>query len=188
MPAEDVIARLQSFDSIISWYGANRQDFRQFVHDLGLPFQLLAALPSGGIHAVDFYNQQAQRLGARPRSRFPRIQCPARTRSFAAIHPFASSAAKRAPIEIFEQLAARLSEWMPVQWFCGPEEELEGTLRIPGLYDLACCLSEARIFVGNDSGISHLAAAVGTPVLSFFRAGDARVWSARGPAVDIIAI
>ena len=96
LPAEEVIERLRGFDSIVSWYGAGNPEFCSLIEDLGLPFRFLPALPTGSGHAVDFYNSQVRELGAAPVSRFPRIQCPAAKRTFAVIHPFASSAAKRA--------------------------------------------------------------------------------------------
>ena len=43
-PPAGLIARLRSFDSIVSWYGANRAEFREHVSTLGLPFQFLDAL------------------------------------------------------------------------------------------------------------------------------------------------
>jgi heptosyltransferase-3 len=184
LPAEDVVERLRSFDSIISWYGSNRPEFRALTEQLELPFQFLPALPTGNGHAVDFYNEQARQLGAVPASRFPEIRCPAAARTFAVIHPFASNVARRAPMSVFESAARRLGDTMPVHWLCGPEEDLEGAVRIDDLYELACWLRRARIFVGNDSGISHLAAAVGTPVQALFRTTDPRVWAPRGPSVN----
>src|SRR5882757_3726351 len=53
LPAEEVVERLRSFDSIISWYGAARQEFRDLTRDLRLPFEFLPALPTGTEHAVD---------------------------------------------------------------------------------------------------------------------------------------
>jgi lipopolysaccharide heptosyltransferase III len=188
LPADDVVERLRRFDSIISWYGTNRREFRQLTEELGLPFQFLPALPDGSGHAVDFYNGQARQLGGNLPSRFPEIRCPAAARSFAVIHPFASSPAKRAPMAVFESAAHRLSETMPVHWLCGPEEELPGAVRIHDLYELACWLRQARIFLGNDSGISHLAAAVGTPVQAFFPTTDPKIWAPRGPAVNTTQI
>jgi heptosyltransferase III len=188
LPADEVIDRLRRFDSIISWYGASHPEFRQLTADLNLPFLFLPALPKGTGHAVDFYNEQARQLGANSISRFPEIECPPAERVFAAIHPFASSLAKRAPMAVFESAARKLNETMPVHWLCGPEEELSDAIRISDLYALACWLRHARIFVGNDSGISHLAAAVGTPVQAFFRTTDPKVWAPRGPSVNTILI
>lgn len=186
LPAEHVVDRLQAFDSIISWYGSNRPEFRDLVHDLRLPFEFLSALPDGSCHAVEFYNQQARQFEAKRPSRFPKIECPAVERVFAVIHPFAANEAKRAPRSTFEQITQKLSRAMPIHWLCGPEETLEGAIRIEDLYELACWLRQARIFVGNDSGISHLAAAVGTPVVAFFRTTDPKIWAPRGPSVNIV--
>jgi heptosyltransferase-3 len=188
LPADDTIERLRRFDSVISWYGTNRPEFRELTQKLALPFQFLTALPTGDGHAVEFYNEQARRLGPSPTSRFPEIRCPAADRTFAVLHPFASNLAKRAPMAVFESAARRLSETMPVHWLCGPEEELAGAVRIDDLYELASWLRKARIFVGNDSGISHLAAAVGTPVHAYFRTTDPKVWAPRGPSVSTIIV
>jgi heptosyltransferase-3 len=138
LPADDVIERLRRFDSVVSWYGTNRPEFRDLTEKLALPFQFVPALPSGDGHAVEFYNEQARQLGAKPESRFPEIRCPARERTFAAIHPFASKRAKRAPLAVFEAAAKKLAETMPVHWLAGPEEELESAVRIENLYELAC--------------------------------------------------
>ncbi len=54
---QGLIDRLRSFDSIVSWYGANRPEFRAVVSRLGLPFEFFTALPESGWqgHAVDYY-------------------------------------------------------------------------------------------------------------------------------------
>jgi len=185
--ADDVVERLLGFDEIISWYGGNRPDFRELVAGMALPFRFLRVLPDGKCHAVDFYAAQARSLGAEVPGD-PRIICPDSLRTFAVIHPFASSQAKRAPMRVFAAAAEKLGRSMPVRWLRGPEEELPEAVRIPDLYDLACWLRGARIFVGNDSGISHLAAAVGTPVVTFFRASDPAIWAPRGSAVDVVRL
>ena len=51
-----------------------------------------------------------------------------------------------------------------------------------GLLEAAAVLSNAHIFVGNDSGLGHLAAAVQTPTLTLFGVGDPdryHPWGAR---------
>jgi len=103
------------------------------------------------------------------------------------IHPFSGSARKNWPLERFAQLAETLAERMPVEWCVGPEESLPWQARrFDNLYDLAAWLASARLYIGNDSGISHLAAAAGAPVVAMFGATDPRVWSPRGPRVEVV--
>jgi ADP-heptose:LPS heptosyltransferase len=83
-------------------------------------------------------------------------------------------------------MAAKLERVMPVRWCAGAEDlPLEGAVRIDDLWELARWLARARLYVGNDSGITHLAAAVGTPVLALFGASDPRVWAPRGENVRV---
>ena len=175
-PAPHLIERLRSFDSIVSWYGANRPEFREAVEQLGLQFQFLPALPSG-MHAVDFYLRQVGAAAAMPRIDV----APVAREDFAVIHPFASSPLKRWPLEKFREVASLLN--CPARWCAGPEEELTEAVRIDDLYELACWLGRARVYIGNDSGISHLAAAAGTPTIVLFGPTDPAVWAPRGSRV-----
>ena len=183
-----LIEQLRSFDRIVSWYGANRPEFRELVHSLGLPFQFLPALPSQGatVHATDFYLNQVRDLCEPTSDRTPRIACDVPRERFAAIHPFSGSARKNWPIEKFRRLAAGIERIMPVRWCAGADDPpLEGAVRADDLYDLACWLASAELYIGNDSGITHLAAAVGTPVLALFGPTDPHVWAPRGPNVRV---
>jgi ADP-heptose:LPS heptosyltransferase len=115
----------------------------------------------------------------------PRIEVPAALREdFAVIHPFASSIAKRWPLENFRAVAERAG--VPVKWTAGPEEPLEDAVRFEDLYELGSWVSRARVYLGNDSGIAHLAAAVGTPVVAIFMTTDPRVWAPRGERVCVL--
>ncbi len=42
------------------------------------------------------------------------------------------------------------------------------------------------MYIGNDSGISHLAAAVGTPVVAIFLDSDPLIWAPRGRHVQVL--
>jgi heptosyltransferase-3 len=183
-PPSGLIARLRSFDSIVSWYGTNRAEFREHVRSLRLPVQFLDALPGPGakIHAADFFLQQAGGRGLA----VPRIECQGRARGdFAVIHPFSGSARKNWPLERYREVATRLG--MPVRWSAGPEEALDEAVRFENLYDLACWLATALVYIGNDSGITHLAAAVGTPVVAIFGPTDPAVWAPRGERVRVVS-
>jgi len=180
-PPPRLIERLRSFDSIISWYGASRPEFRDTVDRLKLPFQFFPALPTDTqVHAVDFYlNQVGTAVGRVPDLPVDTLQ--ARNPPHAVIHPFASNILKRWPIEKFLALAGLLKP--PVSWCAGAGEDLLDAVRIDNLYELACWLAQARVYIGNDSGISHLAAAVGTSTIVLFGPTDPAVWAPRGSRV-----
>ena len=213
---ERLIGELRSFDSIVSWYGTGREEFRDLVRRLGLPFRFFPALPAegAGVHATDFYLEQARSIAPCECDAVPRIRCdearvlsdesatggsradegvrPPKARQrmarqeFAVIHPFSGSARKNWPLERFRGVAAKLERVMPIRWCAGAgDPPLEGAVRIDDLWELARWLARARLYVGNDSGITHLAAAVGTPVLALFGASDPRIWAPRGENVRV---
>ena len=183
-PPPALIERLRAFDSIVSWYGSNRPEFQAKVNELGLPFRFFDALPnaSNRMHAADFFLKQAGGRGPA----LLRIDCPtSEPGRFAVIHPFSGSACKNWPLDRYRQLAQRLP--MPVRWCAGPEEQLDGAVRIADLYELACWLATSRVFVGNDSGIAHLAAAAGVPVIAIFGPSDPAIWAPRGDRVRVVS-
>lgn len=105
------------------------------------------------------------------------------------LHPGAGDDLRRWPLSRFAELSRRLAQRgvLPVVPF-GPEEnELRGefqqlhgnsALVLSGLAmeELAALFSRARLFVGNDSGPTHLAAAVGCPVVAVFGPTRAEWW------------
>ena len=77
-------------------------------------------------------------------------------------------------------------------WITGPAEDgaalpsgAEAWRSVP-LPALAASLHRARLYVGNDSGITHLAAASGCATIALFGASDSAVWAPRGPQVTIV--
>ena len=177
--------RLGGFDEILSWYGASRAEFRSCLPQA----RFFDALPPAGaaVHAADFFLAQARTICGCPGAAIPKIPLERWNGGFAVIHPFSGSPKKNWPLERFRALAARLSQHLPVIWCAGPEERLESAQRFESLGDLAAWLAGASLFIGNDSGITHLAAAVGTPVVAVFQASDPQVWAPRGSAPIRIA-
>lgn len=183
-PSPLLLDRLRSFDAIDSWYGSNRPEFREQLRRLGVPVRFFDALPPADakIHAADFFLKQAGAEG----QAIPRILCPpVPVEDFAVIHPFSGSPRKNWPLDQYRELARQMP--MPVRWCAGPEEPLQDAVRIENLYELACWVRRARLYVGNDSGITHLAAAAGTPVVAIFGPTNPVVWAPRGKRVRIVA-
>jgi len=188
-PPARLLDELAGFDSILSWYGSKRPEFRRAVGDLGLPFQFLAAVPPEGaaVHAADFYLQQVGGGG----EAVPRLRCLPGDGSFVAIHPFSGSPKKNWPLDRYKELGRRLSLHLPVKWILerdGPRVDgVDAEPPIDDLYGLACRLAQARLYIGNDSGITHLAAAAGARVLGLFGPTDPAIWAPRGPNVRVIS-
>ena len=113
---------------------------------------------------------------------------------YAIVHPTALYTTKQWPAAEF----ARLGSWLEhdfgtkVVYSCGPGEgpsldaveqaaqeagvrsirRLEGV----GLGEFAAALAGARLFVGNDSGPAHMAAALGRPSVVIFGSSDSQIW------------
>jgi ADP-heptose:LPS heptosyltransferase len=192
-PPARLIERLKSFDEVVSWYGAARDEFRAALAATGVRVRLLTAIPPQGVgcHAVDFYLQQ---VGAKIRPQVesvPRI--PSRRgggarAEYIAIHPFSGSVRKNWPLELFQRVAERLrvETGLRVEWCAGDEEELHEARRFEMLEQVAEWLGGAALYLGNDSGITHLAAACGVRTVAIFQASDPRVWAPRGNGVMVL--
>lgn len=112
------------------------------------------------------------------------------------IHPGSGSPTKNWPLENFLRVAAALeSDDRRVTWCVGPAEvecgAFEGlrdraVLTSDSLVDLAAQLARTKRYIGNDGGITHLAAAVGCATLAIFGPTDAKVWAPRGEHVRVV--
>ncbi|OGB91648.1 MAG: hypothetical protein A2Z31_09355 [candidate division NC10 bacterium RBG_16_65_8] len=116
-----------------------------------------------------------------------------------AVHPGAGGRRKCWPARRYADLATRLDA--PVLLVEGPADgdacrEFVQVVdpAVPvvraaseSLPRLAALLVESRGYVGNDSGVSHLAAALGVPTIAVFGPTDPAVWAPPGPDVYAIA-
>ncbi len=113
-----------------------------------------------------------------------------REQEYAIIHPAALYATKQWAAEKFAQVGAALERdggIAPV-YCCGPGEAavLDAVervaaapirrLRTAGLGELAAAISGARLFLGNDSGPAHMAAALGRPAVVIFGSSSSMIW------------
>jgi ADP-heptose:LPS heptosyltransferase len=54
------------------------------------------------------------------------------------------------------------------------------------LGELAALIGHAELYLGNDSGITHLAAACGTATIALFGPTEPSIWAPKGPQVQVI--
>lgn len=108
---------------------------------------------------------------------------PKPAREYAVIHPLASKPSKTWPAERFAGIARRLQqEWgLEPVFIAGPGEDLGAfssfrcVVGAP-LDQVKALLAGAALFIGNDSGPAHMAAALGRPVLVIFGDSDFELW------------
>lgn len=126
----------------------------------------------------DWWRERRARLGLSPDA------------EYAILHPGALYATKQWAVEKFAQLGRHL-EWenglAPV-YACGPGESglldaiaraAEGPIRRLedcGLGEFAAAVAGARLFVGNDSGPAHMAAALARPTVVIFGSSSSGIW------------
>ena len=190
---------LAPFDLVISfWHDAEDAVARHFPVRPGQDFLSGSATPTVapaarhfcdalrplGLFAADF----GARLPVRAPSKRTRI----------AMHPGSGSPRKNWRADRWRELADRVDA--PVLVVLGPAEQERAEIdrAFPAGSDrvavsrglplgaLADQLAACRLFVGNDSGLSHLAAAVGTPCVLLFGPTDPAMWAPPGDQVRVI--
>jgi ADP-heptose:LPS heptosyltransferase len=138
-----------------------------------------ACLPTGRLERAEIINRLTTEEGKR---------------GFVVVHPGSGSESKRWPLSNFLQIIARLGE----RGFAGAlvtgqaeermEPEIEARVlprnwiwvRRPRLSTLASLLSKTPLYIGNDSGITHLAAACAADVVALFRRDLVTAWKPLG--------
>jgi heptosyltransferase-2 len=118
-----------------------------------------------------------------------------------AVHPGSGSASKNWPVDRFVAACRWLVDEMAVQLLVVHGEaddavvmELSSRLaphpvrwaRGLPLVDLAAVLERCAMFLGNDSGISHLAASVNTPTVAMFGPSSIPIWEPVGAQVRVV--
>jgi ADP-heptose:LPS heptosyltransferase len=117
------------------------------------------------------------------------------------LHPGSGSKRKVWPLDRFQRLAEILQGRLgsKILVVLGPAEEREVErvfgamdpqtfIQVKGfsLLQIASLMQGCRAFIGNDSGISHMACALGIPTIAIFGPTDSEVWAPRGKKVWIV--
>lgn len=169
---------------------------------------LVGPRPDPGFHASDHYVHALREWGLSPLHHAPiLVPADAAMRAalpllrelpprFVAIHPGSGSTEKNWPVERFAALLTSLpagEAWLLLE---GPADEgpASALARLAGarvarrlpIPVVAALLSRAAVYLGNDSGITHLAAATGTSTFALFGSTDPATWGPRGPRVHVI--
>jgi ADP-heptose:LPS heptosyltransferase len=139
------------------------------------------------VHTAEHLASAMFHLGV-PRREIPRASLRAAARGpgapYAVLHPFAATRAKTWPAERFVRLARQLrrEHGLEARIIGAAADDFAAFEEFPihrgaPLGEVKSLLSRAELFIGNDSGPAHMAAAFGVPVLVFFGPSDPEVWA-----------
>jgi len=212
---ESLAAYLGSFDLVVFFASRNHSSVAR-LRALCREVVAIEPLPSEGVHACDWFLSALEPRGIRG-SAVPRVRPNAEADEEAArlwseygldgfpcvvgYAPGSGSPKKNWPEEMFLETVRLLAEETPsgVLEILGPAESGEGppeteARRAGGMVArnlplpvLAGLLRRCSVYLGNDSGVTHLAAAAGTPTAALFGPTDPSVWGPRGERVAIVA-
>ncbi len=115
-------------------------------------------------------------------------------KDYVVIHPGSGSPLKNPPFSLFARVKGLLEgKGYKVLFLAGPNETLLLKSGIPCYYtenliDLALKLAKAKAFIGNDSGITHLASYLGVETFAIFGPSDEVTFHPIGEKVHIISL
>jgi ADP-heptose:LPS heptosyltransferase len=164
--------------------------------------------PAGGGHVTFVMSAPVRELGVENIPVYPRLEMPAEVMGKGPefpgiiVHPGSGSPHKNWPVKRFARAARRIagSSGQSIALLEGPAdaetaaEFIKESGGSPGEHyrdldalELSALLASARLVLGNDSGVSHLAGALGAPVVAVYGPTDPVVWGVRQPNAAIIA-
>ena len=208
--ASDLETFLRAFDAVVAF--SRLPLLRALAERLGSAVLEVAPLPPKGTHASDHLLRGLAPLGIGESIRVPDLpigpdQSARASRwlathgfsagSFIAIHPSSGSLQKNWPAERFQEIASLArARGLGVVWIEGEADAgavararrgaSEPVARGLELGVLAALLASCAAYFGNDSGVSHLAAATAAPTLAVFGPTDPAQWAPRGRRVTVV--
>jgi ADP-heptose:LPS heptosyltransferase len=203
-----------AYHSIFSWMGSRQREFVAQLASLSqerarvFPFQS----SHRRMHQTDYYLSCLDALSNNPAAPTVPLQEPAAAwigdywvrqsldgKAVLVLAPGSGAREKNWPIAFYRTLA----DWWrhrtqgAVIVLVGPvEEEREGfdallpysiVARHLTLAQVAALLARIDLYVGNDSGMTHLSAAVGVRTVALFGPSDVRQWAPRGEKVSVLS-
>jgi ADP-heptose:LPS heptosyltransferase len=186
---------------VVAWIGASDPDVRARLEALASGVELFGVVRGDGPeHAAGVYARQlgvpnaaARSAWASPPSERAALAAPPGGPPLLAVHAGAGARAKRWAHEGFVEIARRwradggavIEVVGPADADVTPIPDARRAVDWP-LPDLLALLARVTVYVGNDTGVSHLAGAAGAPGVVVFGPTAARRWAPRGGHIESV--
>ena len=212
-----LVARLHGFSRVISWFGSRDVLYPERLRALSPDCVIASPLPADASHLAvwqhllattsDTASPEIRPLDVpaiwRDQGRRALIELGAASgRPLLLAHPGAGARWKLWPVEhharVIDQVIRDTGAQALIHQGPADREVAEHLWRIldgralrllePDLPLLAAVLGQSSAFLGGDSGVSHLAAAVGTPAVILFPAATRERWAPWSPTAHVLAM
>ncbi len=192
---------LAGFDVVLAFGGRDVPPWTR--HVPGPVLSVRSFPPPGGPWVPAYQLRQLDRQGV---PRFPgpwlpgwrRAVLPARVPERIVVHPGSGDPGKNWPADMWAEAVAALRRrtGLAAAVLLGPAEvERGGMGALPGVDECVVCsdlgellavLSRAAVYLGNDAGSTHLAAALGVPTVAVFGPSDPELWRPLGRRAAVV--
>jgi heptosyltransferase-2 len=211
---ESLAAYFRGFNLVISYIFDPDHLFADNIRRCGVRQVIEASPRPSDVHAAKHYCKPLETLAIYVEQPTPRIYlndadrvcasshlASAGRERIVALHPGSGSERKNWPAANFAAVARWLVDELAVQLLVihGEADDAAVTRlteliaprpfhRAHGLklVELAAVLERCALFIGNDSGITHLASAVGAPTIALFGPASSAIWKPQGERVRVI--
>lgn len=194
-PLEPMLAaRLAAFDLVLSFWPDTDGDLRRRFPLRDGQIYLSAPAEPRTTPAARHFCEPLAALGLQPAElRFP-LGRPREGANLIVLHPGSGSPRKNWPLDRWTALARKLADLHPgrVRVVTGPAEERINVTGFPDVWpnptlpELLEKFRDCRLFVGHDTGLGHVAAALGIPCVLLFGPTDPAVWAPPAPSVQVV--
>ncbi|MCM8769751.1 MAG: glycosyltransferase family 9 protein [Candidatus Omnitrophica bacterium] len=196
--APELKEKLSPFQLILSFTHPD-EPFSQRLTQLAVVPPLFHPVPTTSLrsHLIDYLLEPLKKRFDLIET-LPKLSLPSSHPYYLVIHPGSGSRSKNWPAENFSHLVENLKKVRPIRILLGPAEKQaesfwKNFLPRPEIIlsddpgQLLKVFQSARLFIGNDSGVTHLAAALGVKTLAIFGPTDPTIWGPRGRWVRLLS-
>jgi len=206
---DETVAFIRSFDLVITWLHDRDDTVRKNLMLAGARQVIYGSPIVDNGHAIDHLMKPLEALALYEHRACARLNWPLEQTQWGrdqlramgvgeralAIHPGSGSPKKNWPADRFLAVIERVradGRYRPYVLLGEADEALRDRFaHVPvwfstSLTETASVLSASQAYIGNDSGITHLAAALGIPVTALFGPTDPEIWAPRGAHVRIV--